>query len=519
MSNDPQNKLQSRPDNIVSLSRHELVANIEQTLTTARRLFSLQEYLPCEELVLQVLSLDPHNAKAKALLELTSIKLSKRKLYRKIVEPRVSGELPKAHQPNEAKTEDATLISQNPVPGEITSDAQGGPIQKNESPGRRLSQKGSLPKSERLQDSGARKGDAPPPDTMRERTINALVDLLKDKGKPVEEWKGAHNPTQASSESSTENSPPALLSSTGTPSPLQRDKAGKTDFLSGSLTDLFESAQGKSDGLEVKPEVGHQNEAIRKSAGLKVQKSLPQPESNTATPPTAGHSGTVMEHVGLAQRDIAPRSKAETSPAPVTPHVGDTGSKDRIPTKVVQLPGVRFFDQILTPSKPDYKQLMEKKLEERSEEIKNSEIKTVSIAQIKKYLYQEQYELCSQELERIRVLFPKNAEIQAFVENTSKRLTELQRIKAFEDRAKDLMLSAVAFYQEGKLTEALIAVREVLRVNPDQRQAREFIDFVERRMSKEKKKEIHLYAVRYCQNCGTTVDSVSAFCFHCGKRL
>ncbi|MGH9962397.1 MAG: zinc-ribbon domain-containing protein [Pyrinomonadaceae bacterium] len=25
--------------------------------------------------------------------------------------------------------------------------------------------------------------------------------------------------------------------------------------------------------------------------------------------------------------------------------------------------------------------------------------------------------------------------------------------------------------------------------------------------------------VRYCKSCGTTVDAVSQFCYHCGKRL
>ena len=553
MSNDPQSKPQSRTDNVVSLNRHEPVANIEQTLATARRLFSLQEYVPCEELVLQVLSLDPHNAKAKALLELTSIKLSKRKLYKKIVEPRISGEPPKVDESAETRTEDASLSSQSPTPSTIHSESlRGGPIEGTEPPGRRTSQKGPLLKSNRSQGSGSRVGDAPPTDTVRERTINALVGLLKDKGKTLE-WKDVRSPSP--------------------PSPQQQEEVGKSDFLSGSLIDLFESVQGKSaeslpglstnrkpstvslpkfsktkapdkqlshkgsrsegtetpaSSVEIKPEVGLQNEAARKYSEPKAQRSLSQLELKsehvkTATPPTGGQPEALLEHANLTPGVTinAPQAKTEKAPPPLAPQVSgvvDTGSQDRIPSKVADLQGLRFFDQIFTPSKPDYKQLMEKKLEERSEEIKNSEIKTVSIAQIKKYLYQEQYELCSREVERIRVLFPQNAEIQAFVENTSKRLTELQRIKAFEARAKDLMFSAVTFYQEGKLTEALIAVKEVLRVNPDHRQAREFIDFVERRMKK-KKKEIAVVAVRYCHNCGTTVDSVSVFCFHCGKQL
>ena len=81
------------------------------------------------------------------------------------------------------------------------------------------------------------------------------------------------------------------------------------------------------------------------------------------------------------------------------------------------------------------------------------------------------------------------------------------------------MATAVTFYQEGKLEEALIAAGEVLRVIPNHVQAREFVSFVERRHSKEKKKGVSIENVRYCKACGTTVDAISQFCYHCGKRL
>ena len=66
----------------------------ERKLVAARRLFSLHEYRLCEQAVQEVLAIDAHNSKAKALLELTSIKLSKRKLYKKMVDPQQPTTLP-----------------------------------------------------------------------------------------------------------------------------------------------------------------------------------------------------------------------------------------------------------------------------------------------------------------------------------------------------------------------------------------------------------------------------------------
>jgi hypothetical protein len=185
----------------------------------------------------------------------------------------------------------------------------------------------------------------------------------------------------------------------------------------------------------------------------------------------------------------------------------------------IQPEDIRIFDQITAPRPLGYQKEVELKIEERSEELKNSEMQAAAIAQIKKYLYQEEYDLCAHDLARVRDLFPQNPEIQAFVENTSKRLVELQRIKKFEIQAKDLMASAVAFYQEGKREEALIAVREILRVNPNHVRAREFVSFVERHQGKGKKKQPAIQTVRACRSCGSEVDAVSQFCYHCGKKL
>jgi len=120
---------------------------------------------------------------------------------------------------------------------------------------------------------------------------------------------------------------------------------------------------------------------------------------------------------------------------------------------------------------------------------------------------------------KIRKLFHENAEIQTFVENTSRRLAELQRIKGFETQAKELMAAAITYYQEGKLPEGLIAAKEVLRVIPNDQQAKEFIDFVQKRLDRENKKRMAGAEARTCASCGVVVDSISVFCFHCGKRL
>jgi hypothetical protein len=209
--------------------------------------------------------------------------------------------------------------------------------------------------------------------------------------------------------------------------------------------------------------------------------------------------------------DIPGKTERSTRPHLQSPH----DPKQR----VIQLPDVNVFERIAPIQKALPSELIERKVEQRSEEIINSEVQAVSIAQIKKYLYQEEYDLCAQELVRIRRMFPESAEIQAFAENTSRRLAELKAIKNFESRAKELMRTAVSFYQEGKLGDALKTAQKVLQVNPNHTQAREFIEFVERRVNSDRKKNVEENPKRYCRACGTPVDPSSQFCHHCGKRL
>jgi len=201
-------------------------------------------------------------------------------------------------------------------------------------------------------------------------------------------------------------------------------------------------------------------------------------------------------------------------PAPIPPAALPSSTP-----QVIQLPDVRIFDQITQPSPISSQGKADRRIEPQTEEPRELDSPASAIAQIKKYLYQEEYDLCTRDLARIRERFPRNAEIQAFVENTSKRLAELQRLKKFEVQARELMASAVAFYQEGKREESLIAVRDILRVNPNHVQAREFVGFVERHRGRGRGKQPPIRNVRTCRSCGSEVDAVSQFCYRCGKRL
>ena len=90
MGNDSQNKKRGSVERAASLGRHGSVADTERKLSEARRLFSLRDFLACETVLLEVLETDPLNPKAKALSELTAIKLHRRRLYKKLVDPRAS---------------------------------------------------------------------------------------------------------------------------------------------------------------------------------------------------------------------------------------------------------------------------------------------------------------------------------------------------------------------------------------------------------------------------------------------
>jgi hypothetical protein len=434
MGSDSQNKNHNLADNIISLNRHEFVTEIEQKLAKARRFFSLQDYVPCEELVRQVLKADPQNSKAKALLDLTAIKLSRRKLYQKIVSPQIPGQ-------GQTQSGSGKIDGQKPSP-DLESPSGGlysVPSSSKEIKVKRDQEQEAPPSVKESAKSILSQADFPlrhgetsgQTDTLRERTISALVELFKEKEKSLREWRD----------------------------PRFVPRQGQSKGNESAEPDPFSTGPS-----ERQPERGSVSLQSKENQQLKADR---------------------------------PADKSE----------------------VVHLPDVRPFDQITPPREIDYKGLVKKRIEEHSEDLSKGQIKTVTIAQIKKYLYQEEYELCALELEKVRKLFHENAEIQTFVENTSRRLAELQRIKGFETQAKELMASAITYYQEGKLPEGLIAAKEVLRVIPNHQQAKEFIDFVQKRLDKENKKKMAGAEARTCASCGVVVDSISIFCFHCGKRL
>jgi hypothetical protein len=415
-----------RKDKVVPLGRHALVVEIEEKLSEARRLFSLHDYRACELLVREVLRKDPQNPKAKALFDLTTIKLSTPPSTRKNPEPPTADSLiatrtrpDDPHQPLPKVSE--TVGTDSPPRLQLEEDQSW----RQMTPGvnEPFGHQGSSMLASRVTPEHK--------ESLRERTISALVDLFHRRDMSLADWKDPRfQPDDQRSEETQE-------AERGSQPKTSRKKAAPLTSSAESATDH------KIDG------------------GLLES-------SETATELDTFHkSGLTAE----------------------------------------------------SPPQPDYQQWVAKKFEERSEDLRKSEIRTVSIAQIKKYLYQEEYDLCAQELENIRKLFPENEEIQIFVENTFRRLTELQRIKNLEHQAKDLIAKATGLYQEGNLLEALSTANEVLRLMPNHREAREFLKFVNKRLEKERKKAISGERSRYCWYCGVAVEPISRFCFHCGQRL
>ena len=539
MPSDPQNKADRPDNNVVSLHRAEFVASIEKKLSEARRFFSLHDYASCAGLVHEVLAADPQNSKAKALLELSSIKLSKRKLYKKIADPDSPG-----------SDLGATLSTSPPAhnPRDPQQDLEGS--KPNADPAKPISSSVVIdPPPHRRRPTFTESSPGLSQDSMRERTISALVDLLKNKESTVQDWKGSSQ-TSTLSPTSTSRSvsqrEPGTLAATdgqftsgppgGSPQPLPASKhprppalQANRDFLPGSLDDLFETepAQPATPPPVALTSVMSQKD-VATTAALKnssPDKSAEKTKVSQETHPDGRTASSKPPEVNPAPPPLVPRPPVTTKDTPKSPSIappaerGPTAPQPPPVPHVVQLPDIRIFDQITEPRPLGRQKEVERKIEQRSDEVRNSEIQAGAIAQIKKYLYQEEYDLCARDLARIRDLFPQNSEIQAFVENTSKRLVELQRIKKFELQARDLMASAVALYQEGKREEALVAVREILRVNPNHVQAREFVSFVERHQGKSRKKPPTLQKVRACRSCGSEVDAVSQFCYHCGKKL
>ena len=450
------------------------MADIEQKLAAARRLFSLHDYVPCEQLLLQVLELDPRNSKAKALYDLTAVKLSRRKLYKKMVEPKSADSLSGVNKP---ASEIGPTSPYSETPTEKENPKRTGSSSAEDFLTRQT------PSSA---DSNSRPAEpADEAGSMRERTIMALVELFKEKERSVQNWQNpAFRPKQAERESG--------------------EKSGRTSF------------DRSSEGLSSPPisvRAPKQDEKIYKSnnqsitpAGQTGPKETTAARSDRETSQRAPESRLKMPEPGEPVRSrIPPVPEAQSESTEAKP-------------QVIREPDHKPFDRIPPREKVDFKELVERKMEKCSEDLWNSEAQTISIAEIKKYLYQEEYELCAVELEKIRKRFPHNSAIQAFVDNTSKRLVELQRTKSFQAQARELMFSANLYYQEGKLAEALIAASEVLRIIPENQEVREFVSFVEKRLEKEKKKG-KSGTTSYCCSCGIAVDPISRFCFHCGHRL
>jgi len=546
MPSDPQNKAERPDNNVVALHRAEFVASIDKKLSEARRFFSLHDYASCAELVQQVLAADPQNSRAKALLELSSIKLSKRRLYKKIADPDTLSSLP-------GPDFSATLSTPSSATGPTDLQRHLENSRTTADPAESISPSVVIePPQRRRRRTFPESSPELSQDSMRERTILALVDLLKNKESTVQDWKESYpgsTPSPTSKSPSVPQPEPGTLAatdgqSTSVPSvrssqpgspPLPASKhpcppalKANRDFLAGSLDDLFETEPAKP---AAPPPVAPMSVTTQKDVATTAALSSPPDQSaeKTKVPqetrPVAQTPSSKLPETSPPPPPLVSRpsvTNKETLKSPlVTPPVGPRPAAPQSPPvpNVVQLPDIRIFDQITEPRPLGYQKEVGRKIEQRSEELKNSEIQTGAIAQIKKYLYQEEYDLCARDLARIRDLFPQNSEIQAFVENTSKRLVELQRIKKFEVQARDLMASAVALYQEGKREEALVAVREILRVNPNHVQAREFVSFVERHQGKDRKKQPAIQKVRACRSCGSEVDAVSQFCYHCGKKL
>jgi hypothetical protein len=410
------------------------MADTEEMLAEARRLFSLHDYRSCEKVAREILRKDPQNSKAKALLDLVAIKLSSAKHTPKTAVPHSSE---KSSEPAQDKD-----LRQQPLPETQDSEEKVASRIPIPEPEQELRESAGLaegvdssprefPEAEASSEPMSQK------DSLRERTISALVDLFQRKDLSLADW---------------------------------RDPRFQAD---GQLVaEKTQKAEQKARGKSKRP--------LEDLAG-EVRQPL------TTEPP------------------VSLRGNQESWSVPEKRNVLNENGD--------------FATNLELPAKPSYQQLVARKFEERSEDLRKSEIKTISIAQIKKYLYQEEYELCAQELENIRTVFPDNSEIQVFVENTFRRLTELQRIKNLEHQSLELMSKATTLYQEGKLPEALNSANEALRLVPNHQQAKEFVAFVHKRIEKEKKKTSAGKNPRICWYCGVAVDSISRFCFHCGQRL
>ena len=73
--------------------------------------------------------------------------------------------------------------------------------------------------------------------------------------------------------------------------------------------------------------------------------------------------------------------------------------------------------------------------------------------------------------------------------NSPKRWGEINPVRTPESRAEDYMASAVSYYYERRLPEALAAAREALHLVSGHKDAREFVNFIQKRLHERKKRK------------------------------
>ena len=237
-----------------------------------------------------MLAADPQNAKAKALHDLSAIKLSKRKLYKKI-----AGRNPLLHRPTAPPSPTLHRLP-------LTPRTHGSHWREVQVAARRqfpLPNPHSRVIEPRPRRRGLPESDGAPPDSMRERTISALVDLLKNTDATLQDWKGDYQsktgsptPTPASLSPHEPAKPATAENAADSSSGMQRSQPSgqhpaalpdeqheravlkaNRDFLPGSLDELFEAKREKP---AVLPQVEPRPPVV--ATGNTVQNGVPSPD-------------------------------------------------------------------------------------------------------------------------------------------------------------------------------------------------------------------------------------------------
>jgi DNA polymerase III gamma/tau subunit len=167
----PQNNQRSSQRSASKKGGRQGSARQTARLTEARHLLSLRQLEPCLRVIQEVLREEPGNQAAKGLLELVTLQL-----------------LP--------KQEATQTVSATPPPAEHS------PHRQAAAPGSDKAEKTEVASQFQFlldfpfpyaedpagTSSGGESSPAPDPETMRERTISALVDLFQRKEKTLKDW-------------------------------------------------------------------------------------------------------------------------------------------------------------------------------------------------------------------------------------------------------------------------------------------------------------------------------------------